>query len=272
MTSPSETLAGPVARPPSASIRSVDKVVDILELLSTESRGLPLGEIAGRLGLNVSTVHHLLATLRNRGMVAQDERSKAYRLGYGLVRIANRFLSETDLYPAAIGPVEKLRDRSGETSYLSAFQDKAIAEVILLPGVRPIQVRRVQRPGQSSLHSTATGKTLLAYLPGEESAVLLAGRELARFTPKTIVDRLRLGTELDLIRSRGYALDDEEDYVGVQCVAVPVCVAGGKCVAAVSVSYPASPPERTEELIQLVSEAAATVSANLGAVPIHPNA
>lgn len=263
---------GPPTGPPATRIRSVDKVVDILDLLAGESRGLPLGEIADRLGLNVSTVHHLLATLRHRGLIVQDERSRAYRIGYRLVGLVNRFLAESDLYPAAIGAIQRLRDASGETSYLSAFQDGAIAEVISLTGVRPIQVRRVHRPGQSSLHSTATGKLLLAHLPPAEAAALLAAQSLTPFTPNTRTDPGGFGAELSLIRARGYSLDAEEDYLGVMCVAAPVFAAGGDCVASVSVSYPASPPARTGELIDMVATAAAAVSANLGAVPARPAA
>jgi IclR family transcriptional regulator, KDG regulon repressor len=251
------------------TIRSVDKVVDILEVLSRESRGLALGELAKRLDLNASTAHHLLATLKARGIVAQDERTKTYRIGYRLVSLVSRFLSGTDLYPAAIGPVEELRDRSGETSYISAFQGSEVAVIIALTGARPVQARRFHRPGQSNLHSTATGKVLLANLPPEDAEAALAGRELAKFTPNTITDRQRLHAELELIRSRGYAIDREEDYVGVECVAVPIFDASEECVAAVSVSYPAASGERTEELIRLVIDSAAKISANLGAGPVR---
>jgi DNA-binding IclR family transcriptional regulator len=249
------------------TIRSVDKVVDILEVLSWESHGLALGELAKRLDLHASTAHHLLATLKARGLVVQDERSKSYRIGYRLVSLVSRFLSGTELYPAGIGPVEELRDLSGETSYLSAFQGKEVAVIIALTGARPVQARRFHRPGQSNLHSTATGKTLLAYLPLEKAETALAACELTRFTPNTITDRQRLLAELELIRGSGYAIDREEDYAGVECVAVPIFAADGECVAAVSVSYPAAPAERTEELMRLVSESAAKISANLGAGP-----
>ena len=90
---------------------------------------------------------------------------------------------------------------------------------------------------------------------------------MAPFTPNTITDRDVLRSELRAVLSQGYALDREEDYVGVECVAVPVFDASGACIAAVSVSYPASPAERTAELIDLVADAAHKVSAALGAVP-----
>jgi IclR family KDG regulon transcriptional repressor len=267
MISSYEIKTGKAREATSGTIRSVDKVVDILELLSRESHGLPLGELAKRLDLNASTVHHLLATLKARGLVAQDERTKTYRIGYRLVGLVSRFLSGTDIYPASIGPVEELRDRSGETSYLSVFQGKEVAVIISLTGARPVQARRFHRQGQSNLHSTATGKILLAYLPPVEAAALLADRELAPFTPHTITDRQRLLVELEKTRERGYALDSEEDYIGVECIAFPVFDAGGDCVASVSVSYPAAAPERTAELTRLVAETAGKISANLGAVP-----
>jgi DNA-binding IclR family transcriptional regulator len=254
-------------RDQSGTIRSVDKVVDILELLARESRGLALSDLAKRLDLNASTAHHLLATLKARGLVAQDERSKTYRIGYRLVGLVNRFLSGTELYPAGIGPVEELRDLSGETSYLSVFQGREVAVIISLTGMRPVQARRFHRQGQSNLHSTATGKILLAFLTPADTARLLANRELIPFTPNTITEPSQLQAELEGIRERGYALDREEDYVGVECVAFPVFDAGGDCVASVSVSYPAAPAERTAELIRLVGVAADQVSANLGAVP-----
>jgi DNA-binding IclR family transcriptional regulator len=209
----------------------------------------------------------LLATLKGRGLVAQDERTKTYRIGYRLVSLVTNFLSATDLYPAGIGPVETLRDRSGETSYLTVFQGHETSTIITLTGARPVQARRLHRQGQSNLHSTATGKLMLAHLPDGEAAALLAARELIPFTPHTITAPARMAAELEDIRQRGYALDREEDYVGVECVAFPVYDAAGACVAGVSVSYPAAAPERTEELIRLVAEAADSISANLGASP-----
>lgn len=269
MISPSETKTRSARGQGSGTIRSVDKVVDILELLAHEGQGLALGDLAKRLDLNASTAHHLLATLKARGLVAQDERTKIYRIGYRLVALVSTFLSSTDLYMAGIGPVEELRDLSGETSYLSVFQGHEVAAIVTLAGMRPVQARRFHRPGQSKLHSTATGKLLLAYLPPSEAEALLTSTELAPFTPHTITDPQRLLADLAEIRARGYALDSEEDYVGIECVAVPVFTAGGQCVAAASVSYPTASADRTGELIRLVTESAGKISANLGAVPVR---
>lgn len=269
MISQPEKSKKPERNQASGTIRSVEKVADILEVLSLEGQGITLSELASRLDLNASTAHHLLATLKARGLVAQDDRTKVYRIGYRLVSLVNTFLSGTELYPAGMGPVEELRDLSGETSYLSVFQAQDVAVIISLPGVRPVQARRFHRPGQAKLHSTATGKLLLAHMPPAGAMALLASSELTPFTPNTMTNLQQLQAEMAEIRNRGYALDREEDYIGIECVAVPIFSAGGQCVASVSVSYPTSPPERTEELIRLVSGAADKISANLGAVPIR---
>jgi DNA-binding IclR family transcriptional regulator len=271
MVSQRENPDAPAHRP-TGTIRSVDKVVDILELLGRESRGLPISELAGRLQLNVSTAHHLLATLKARGLVAQDDRTKVYRIGSQLVALVSRFLLGTDLYPAAVSAVEELRNVSGETSYLSVFQNGEVNVMIALTGLRPVQARRMHRPGQSNLHSTASGKLLLAFQPADQAAELLAAADRPQFTPHTITDLNELLSELAAIRSRGYALDREEDYIGVQCVAAPVFDGNGDCVASISISYPAAPAERTDELIRLVGDAADKISANLGAVPIRSTA
>jgi DNA-binding IclR family transcriptional regulator len=253
----------------SGTIRSVEKVIDILELLAREGHGMALGEIAKRLDLNASTAHHLIATLRHRGLVSQDERTKMYRIGYHLVAMVGTFVANTDLYPAGIAPVEELRDLTGETSYLSAFDGHDTASIISLAGMNPVQARRVHRPGKTKLHSTATGKLRLAYLPPDEASALISASELTPFTPNTITDPQRLLTELEEIRRCGYALDKEEDYVGLECIAFPVFSAAGECVASVSISFPAAAPERRNELIPLVSQAAAKISANLGASPVR---
>ena len=251
----------------SGTIRSVEKVLDILDVLSRESRGVALGDLAKRLDLNASTVHHLLATLKSRGIVVQDERSKAYRIGYSLVGMVNRFLAGTEIYPAGIGPVEELRDLSGETSYLSVIQGRDVSPIISLTGARPVQARRFHRQGQSNLHSTATGKLFLAQLPPDEALSVLSRREREQFTPNTLTELTALMQELQSIRDEGYSFDREEDYVGVECIAMPVFDASGACVASVSVSYPAAAPQRTEELKALVATAAGKISANLGGIP-----
>ena len=238
--------------------------MDIIEVLGTEPRGFSVAEIARQLGFNVSTTHHLVATLRRRGFLDQDPETRTYRLGYRLVSVVNEFVSEADIYAVGVGPIRELRDACGDTTYLTVLQDRDIFVVFEATGVHPVQTRRPRPPGQIVLHGNASGKTLLAHLPAEQRRALVAEMPLTRFTPHTITTPHELDTELAAIRAQGYALDREEWLVGLTCVAAPVFDRNGACVATASVAYPAVQAERRDTLIQLVRETAAHISASLG--------
>jgi DNA-binding IclR family transcriptional regulator len=249
---------------PSGQIRSLDKGMEIIELLAAEARGLSVAEIARQLGFNVSTTHHLVATLRRRGFLDQDPETRAYRLGYRLVSVVNEFVSEADIYAVGAGPIRELRDASGDTAYLTVLQERDIFVVFEATGGHPVQTRRPRPPGQIVLHSIASGKTLLAHLPDAQRRALIAEMPLMRFTPHTITTPHDLETELAAIRAQGYALDHEEWLMGLACVAAPVFDRHDVCVATASVAYPAVQTERREEVVQLVRETAARISASLG--------
>jgi IclR family transcriptional regulator, acetate operon repressor len=251
---------------PNGRIGSLDKAVDILELLAAAPRGLSLAEIAKGLGFNPSTTHHLVATLRQRGFLDQDPETRTYRIGYHLVELINEFVSEADVYAVGAGPIRELRDASGDTAYLTVLQDREIFVVFEATGVHPVQTRRPRPPGQPVLYAIASGKTLLANLPDEDRNALVATMPLVKFTPNTISAVDELQRELATIRAQGYALDREEWLLGLACVAAPIFDRHGACVATASVAYPAIQAERREELIRLTCATADRVSASLGYV------
>jgi DNA-binding IclR family transcriptional regulator len=259
-------MRNPPARADKAngSVRSVEKALALVRALSTAGQGFALSDLAQRLEMNESTAHHLLATLRRAGFVEQDGQTRAYRLGYGLVGLVVRFLSGTDLYSAGTGPVRELRDRTGETAYLTVVSGRDMVAVVEIVGSKPIQARRTLFPGEPALHSTASGKVHFAHLPPQRLGAVLSSIGLTRFTPNTIADADALRAELAAIRRQGYALDREENVAGVMCVAAPVFGADGEQVATASVAFPRAGDERVAELIPPVVATAATVSRNLG--------
>ena len=241
--------------------------MDVLEALAGESQGLGLGELAKRLGFNESSAHHLVATLRHRGFLDQDPRTKAYRLGYRLVGLVNEFLSEADVSSLGIGPIQELRDSSGDTSYLTLLQGRELFVAFEARGLHPIQTRRPRAPGQTFLHSSASGKTLLAHLPLPEAEALLSTLPLTKYTANTIDTLDALLAELATVRERGYTLDQEELLDGLACVAAPVFDREGACVATASVAYPAIQSARRDDLVRLVTATATKISLSLGFVP-----
>lgn len=251
----------------SSPVRSLAKGLAIVELLAAEGRSLPLVEIAARLGFNRSTVHQLLSTLREQGFVDQEPESKAYRLGYYLVSLVNGFVADASISSLGIGPVQELRDATGDTCYLTILQGWELFVIFEAPGNQPIFTRRPKQSGQMHLHATASGKTLLAHLPHEQAEALLATAELIRMTPNTLTSVADLRHELAAILDEGYALDREEFLTGVASIAAPIFDRGGDCVATVSVVYPAFRKERQDVLLPAVMHAARSVSLALGFLP-----
>jgi DNA-binding IclR family transcriptional regulator len=109
------------------------------------------------------------------------------------------------------------------------------------------------------------GKALLAGLSEREVERLLGSRRLRRFTPTTITDRRRLARELEEIRRQGYALDDEETFPGIRCVAAPLCDREGRVLAAISVTAPTQRmgASRRTEIRKWVTDTAARISARI---------
>jgi DNA-binding IclR family transcriptional regulator len=255
-----------VSDAPSGHVRSLDKAIDLLEALADESRGLSLAELAKRTGFNASTAHHLVATLRRRGFVDQDPETRAYRLGYRLVSLVHEFVTESDIYSAGAGPIRELRDASGDTAFLTVLQEREKYIVFEASGLHPMRTYRPRVPSQTALHATASGKTLLAYLPQEQFDPFVAELSLTKYTPHTIASRTDLMRELATIRRQGYALDREEWFVGLFGIAAPIFDRHGACVATASVAFPAIQEERRETNIRLVIACAAKISSALGYV------
>ncbi|MCC6314429.1 MAG: IclR family transcriptional regulator [Thermomicrobiales bacterium] len=237
--------------------------MDIIEALASKNRGFRLSELAEQLGLNESTAHHLLATLKERGFVRQDPKTRAYHLGFRLASLINGHLAESDIYTTGIDAIRALRDASGETTYLTLLDGMRTHTLIELLGNRAIQARRPSISGDAQFHCTASGKTFLSWMAPGDIATILPTLHLERFTHNTIVELDALTAELTAIRRQGYALDREENLVGIACVAAPIFDREGACIATASVAHPVNSPA-AEEYIGLVVAAANEISANLG--------
>ena len=110
------------------------------------------------------------------------------------------------------------------------------------------------------------GKVLLAGLPMEELHRVLSSRPLVRRTPNTITDRTALERELEKVRKRGYAVDNEESFPGIKCVAAPIQNHHGKVIAAISATVPTPrmTKQRMTEITKLVRETARSISERVG--------
>lgn len=217
----------------SGSIRSVARAVDALEVLAAADE-VGLVEVARRLALPASSTHRLLTTLVARGWVTQNPRTGRYLLSPRVLGLAARLHERTAPLRAAARPyLERARKVSGATAQLSVLES---ADVICLAEVAAPGAETSAGAGHTApAHATAPGKVLLAQIPDERLEILRAPGDYERLTARTITTPLALRRELETSRRRGYAVDNEEQAVGVACVAAPVFAATGSAVAALGV-------------------------------------
>ena len=245
-------------------VQSVDRTLDVLEALASRRGATGISELSLLVGLHVSTVHRLLATLVDRGYVRQDPETSRYHLGSRVFTLASAADLHLDLRLVARPFLERMMRGSGETANLVTVSGH---EVIYLDQVASMHlVKMFTSPGlHAPLYCTGTGKVLLAFKGDEFAEPVLAG-PMRRYTARTLVTRPALERELALIRQNGFSVDNEEMEEGVRCLAVPVFDRKNRCVGAMSVSGPTSrmTTERVERLAPALRQIADELSRQLG--------
>ena len=250
--------------PTQGGVQSLERALDILELLGRSESELGVTEIAPAVGLANGTAHRLLGTLIRRGYARQNPGNRKYALGIKAYTLATA--AREHLGPPARPFLTELMEVSGESSNLAALEKNSVVYLEQVPA--PRMVRMFTEPGnRSPLHSTGTGKVLLAYQPAEVVDHVIRQSGLQRFTAHTITDPGRLKEELERIRERGYAQDSEEMEEGVRCLAGPVFAPDGRILAAMSVSGPVGrlAGDRLEELIPHIKRISEAFSGKLDA-------
>lgn len=243
-------------------VQSLERALEILELLSRSQGELGVTEIGAEVGLAGGTVHRLLSTLIFHGYVRQNPQNRKYTVGLKALTLAS---SARDRLGSLAHPfLTELMEVSQESSNLAGLDKNSVVYIEQVPA--PRMVRMFTEPGNRvPAHATGTGKVLLAYQPPEVIDSVLRRAGLPRFTPHTITDPERLKSELDDIRERGYALDSEEMEEGVRCLAAPVFSPDGQILVAMSISGPATRlgQDRLEELIPHITRIANTFCQSL---------
>ncbi len=244
---------------------SVKRTFMLLELLGNADQGLGVSTLAQQSQLPVGTTHRLLNTLKQLGYVEQDRETHKYTLGLRFLNLRGAIINQLNLAAVAMPVMKELMQRVNETVHLAVFNE---GEIVYIERVEGLQTQGMYtRIGKRApAHSTALGKTMLAYMSEAVVHQVVERRGLPRFSPTTITTLPELVRELEAIRLRGYALDNGETGEPVRCVAAPVRDYTGQVIAAISISGPKERmhPSRDAELGEAVCRAAKLISARLG--------
>jgi len=252
------------ADPGSASVGVISKVLRILEALQGSSAGLGLKAICDRTGIHKSTAHRFLKHLERERYLIRTE-AGAYLIGPLLSQLSARGNQEATLQAVARPILWELWKSTQETVNLAVLDQKTALYVDVIES--PHEFRLSSRVGtRRSVHVTALGKALVAFLPRETQETILDSIAFQAATPRTIGNLVQFRQELEKVRREGYAVDDEEAVQGARCVSAPILNSAGEPIAAVSVSGPVTrvSPNLVNALAGAVTSAAGAISAAMG--------
>lgn len=220
------------------TLRSVGRALDLLTILGgAPDSGLAVGDIAKSAGISKSTAFLLLQTLVARNFVAdlREGNNRRYRLGHALAQLGRRIPVDLNIGQIADPILQQLTRDTGLTARL-AVSDESYA-VTISQVDPPGPFRMTASLGQRELpHCSSLGKALLFQAKDSEIREIAKRIGLPRRTTKTLTCAKALLADLQQARLQGYALDNEEDNIGVACIGAPIFNRSGKIVAAISVT------------------------------------
>jgi len=248
-------------------VKSAERVMDILDLLSRRGLPLPAMEIARALSLPKSTTHHLLNVMRERGFATYRPDERAWTLGVAAFEVGASYLRSGPLAHDGQRFMTALTNATGETAHLAVLQG---TDVVYLDKREPVSpgVRLVTEVGtRLPAHLTAVGRALLARLDAERLDALYAGYGWPTRTGRGPTSMGGLRRALAEVRANGVAVERDTTTAGIECVAAAVSARDGSAIAALGVAYLAAAKDAgaTEEVARRVRAAAAEFSHHLGA-------
>jgi len=213
------------------------KGLQVLEALARSARARGVSDLAKELDLTRSNMHRTLRTLVEAGMVRQDEDSGTYACTLKLFELGSAIPARADVADLADPIMLALSDETRETVHLSALEGGDVIYLHKIDSTHPVRAYTTVG-GRAPAYCVATGKALLAWQP--DNYLDRYEGALTAFTPQTLVDLAGLRAELHDVRRQGYALNRGEWRDSVCGVAAPVFGVGGRAVAAIGLSGPAS--------------------------------
>jgi DNA-binding IclR family transcriptional regulator len=243
------------------SVPALERGLAVLELIAKSKSGLTFSQLARSLNYPASSIHCLLLTFLRQGYLHRSETTGRYMCGLKLVRIANMALDGITLREKASPLLRDLCQRTGLTAHLAVRERN---EAMVIAKVASVAGQHVATwiGKRIDVHCTSLGKCLVAYLPESEVDELIRTHGLLRHNENTISSPKKLKQELERTRVRGYAIDDQEEEIGMCCIGAPVFDASGTVIGAVSVSGTTLQIdlENCRPLVDAVIEAAAAIA------------
>ncbi|WP_239482749.1 SMP-30/gluconolactonase/LRE family protein [Paraburkholderia sp. C35] len=254
-----------VAEKGTAGIGVLEKAMALLNIVSKAPAPMTFTQLLHACGMPRATLHRILATLQREGLLQHDAGSKTFRLGLRFLELAHEVWSDFDLRVAAQDELLLLRDQTGESVHLVVLE--GLSAVVIAGEQARQSVRLAPGVGERlPLHASAVGKAMMAWLDTSQQQQLLESITLPPLGPRTLTSIVALRSELDLTRSRGYAIAVCESSPDTVALAAPVFDFEQRPVGAVAISGKLAELDETRahSLSAAVIGAARKISHNAG--------
>jgi DNA-binding IclR family transcriptional regulator len=202
-------------------VQSIDRAMTIINLVSLQTDGLGVTELAEKMDLNKSSIFRILSTLSSHGFIEQDVETKKYKLGYKYLELAAKLLDSIDIRKEAMPYLKQLVELSNEVVHLVIYSQKEAVYIEKLEGSETLRMHS-QVGKRVPMHCTSAGKVLLANLPEREVLEIIAQKGLSKHTEYTLTNEKDLFKNLDMIKQQGIGIEKEENEPGITCIAAPV--------------------------------------------------
>lgn len=251
---------------PVTTVQALDRAMVLLNALATDDK-VTLTELSLRVGMSPSTAHRLLTTLQQHGVAEFEETTQNWMVGVEAFRIGSSFVRRIKIAEAGRNVMRDLMEDTGETANMGISDQGDVVFISQVETSNPI--RAFFRPGtRAHMHASGIGKALMAEFARADVEKILQKKGLPAFTPKTLTSADALMADLAAIRARRWSLDDEENNLGMRCLASPIFNEFSEPVAGVSISGPTArlDDDRLGELGPRVRRAAGEITELIGGV------
>jgi len=248
-------------------MKTIERALDILEILLDHNGEVFMPDLARLSGLNNNSLYRITSTLRKRGYLRQRKKRGKYTLGPKFLEYCHHAKSKVNVEDIAYLYQEELCKKTGESVNYTVFDNSrnmAIdKQIVHTP--HPLKVA-TEEGTELPLYCSSAGKILLASMGNQELNKYLENNELKTHTANTITSVPKLKKQLKAIRDRNIAFDDEEFLLGVRAVASGVLDKNGNTIATFGIFGPSAriTIEKMNELAPLVRRYAQMLSAGIG--------
>jgi len=249
---------------------TVAKAIGILDILASKADvGINLAELSSLIDMPKSSIHRYLATLQELGL-AEHKTNGRYFLGTKVIELAGSFLVNSDLRNESQAFMDELAEKTSETIHLAVPSGTEVVYIAKVESTHALGMFS-HIGARLPMYCTALGKAILAFSNEKQLHAILA-EPLTPRTRNSIISAKTLEEELVRIRLLGYAIDNEENEIGIRCVGAPIFDYTATPIAAISISVPRErmDKERLTLLGPLVREAVQIVSRRKGFTGLLP--